>query len=191
MDKKKITKLPRIQYFTGGQLQPPPDEPTFQDSLDIYNNSMKVQKYYNALPSEKTVNYLNVNKAQKKYSDSFLKDVVNKNKNVTKKISNDPDKFFFKDEIYGAIDENAPDIEYNKKIAPQGTLTYTPKGSNELYKIQKELRTKYKGLDTYDDESLRKNLTPAELKKYVAAKFVDWFATTGAIKVNPLAIVLA
>jgi hypothetical protein len=154
------------QKAYGGQLQPPPDEPTFQDSLDIYNNSMKVQKYYNALPSEKTVNYLNAYKAQKKYSDSFLKDVTNKNKNVTKKISNDPDKFFFKDEIYGAIDENAPDIEYNTKIAPQGTLTYAPKGSNELYKIQKELRTKYKGLDTYDDESLRKNLTPAELKKF-------------------------
>lgn len=154
------------QKAYGGQLQPPPDEPTFQDSLDVYNNSMKVQKYYNALPSEKTVNYLNAYKAQKKYSDSFLKDVTNKNKNVTKKISNDPDKYFFKDEIYGAIDENAPDIEYNTKIAPQGTLTYAPKGSNELYKIQKELRAKYKGLDTYDDESLRKNLTPTELKKF-------------------------
>jgi hypothetical protein len=164
--RNKNKKVEHTKYLNGGQLQPPPDEPTFQDSLDVYNNSMKVQKYYNALPSEKTVNYLNAYKAQKKYSDSFLKDVTNKNKNVTKKISNDPDKYFFKDEIYGAIDENAPDIEYNTKIAPQGTLTYAPKGSNELYKIQKELRTKYKGLDTYDDESLRKNLTPAELKKF-------------------------
>ena len=127
-----------------------PIEVTRQDSLDLYNNAMQVQAFY-----DKNKNFYDVDISPGWHKDNATMkeieaetmghdDLSYDNTKIIER-NNDPNISYTSDMITGAIDTNAPLLRYDHRIKPEGEISYSPKnmfGSFKLSKTENELYDK-------------------------------------------------
>jgi len=164
------------QYARGGAVCPPgyikvagkcvpAGSATAEDSLAVYRNALEQKRYYDSLKAyyqKPQVDgwYYDPNDV-KIFQDEHLDYTVSlaypeqkkKMAEVKKKIKSnkDPNIYQILDLITGALDANAPLLRYDKRITPQGQITYMPSSQYELSegakeqikKLPKNLVTKY------------------------------------------------
>jgi len=142
--------LPKAQTGIFPSRRVPPIEVTRQDSLDLYNNAMEVQGFY-----DKNKNFYDVdifphwgetNSRMKEIEAETMghSDLSYDNTKIIER-NNDPNISYTSDMITGAIDTNAPLLRYDHRIKPEGEIMYTPKnmfGYNKLNKTERELYEK-------------------------------------------------
>ena len=147
-------------YKAGGLTKAQTGIATYQDSLDVYNNALQQQAYYDKLKpyydkTELKKNYyfdLAAAKQAQKETSNYLpppswtpQDKANfqKTKNI---IKNNKDKnvAYLTDIITGMLDPNAPALRYDGRIKSQGVkiydpylAKYTPKEQQIIDKINK------------------------------------------------------
>jgi len=143
----KLTPEEIEQYRQGGYIveelpKAQTGKATYADSLSLYNNALQQKAYYNKLrPYYKSIKvdpyfyetfsdikrlekeHLTYNNLAEALGESNLLDKV-KSKIKSNK---DPNKAYLLDMITGALDLNAPMLEYNANIKPQGKIEYEPK----------------------------------------------------------------
>jgi len=124
-----VTEIPLAQK---GRVNYP--QPTMQDSLNLYNNAIELQKFYDSKKQfyeKPSVTKFNNFDKKAIVSGQIKKDTL-KNKKLSdsnKQIilnNTDPNIEYFSDLVPGAIDPDAPLMRYDKRIDPQKIVSYSP-----------------------------------------------------------------
>ena len=126
------------KFDNGGKKQIPA---TRQDSLNIYNNSILLNNYYNQNKKyyeeksfkpesldEKVISPQNLEMLKKAHL--LNSKVSTKNKNIIKNNTNS-NIYYYSDLVPGMIDAKAPLGIIDTRIKPQGIINYTPKNPYE------------------------------------------------------------
>lgn len=131
------------QYQKGGASR--------ADSLALYNNAImlkdfydKLKPYYKTPDIDKFYDYDKDDIESGKIQRETLEypDITEANKNIIR-ANKDPNISYLSDMITGRIDPNAPLLRYDRRIRPQGTITYLP-----INPLKDVIASKIKILDT-------------------------------------------
>jgi len=152
------------QMKKGGLTKAQKGIATYQDSLDVYNNALQQQAYYDKLKpyfgkvehmKDYIIDFNQAKQAQKETSNYSIgpgwtpQDKANfqKTKNIIKNNKN-KNVAYLTDIITGLLDPNAPALRYDARIKPQGVKSYSPYTLNYTSK-EKEIADKF--LKKYKD----------------------------------------
>jgi hypothetical protein len=163
----KIKKLPKRAL--GG----PGDPPTQADSLNVYNNAVKLKNFYDSMLDTELVED-DYNKHMKWSLDEFIEEMTNPetqrdvekehllhadlspaNKAIIRGNKN-PNISYISDIVTGAIDPRAPLAIYDKRIKPQGMKSYMPKRAylQDQYLLNEVFGGNQKDYDNFTDQFL-------------------------------------
>jgi hypothetical protein len=162
------------QMKKGGLPKAQKGAATYQDSLDVYNNALKLKAYYDSKKQyyDVTTNpWYDIGDLKGEEKATYAYDTRPDNSSIVKswtpqqkrnfqktknliKANKDPNIAYITDIVTGALDPDSPALRYDNRIKPQSKITYEPyrakysKSENSLFdKLQK----KYDGMSSYGD----------------------------------------
>lgn len=170
---------PNILYAAGGSINPSWPKPTATDSLNLYNNAVKVLDYYRKNDSYKELppsyNYKNLflelNKAKKGFDDKNKKKEIQyptkEGRSTTGSIPSSmyyeklsPYQFKQREAANSVLDTRSPMSFYDLRISPSAYYDFSNENEND------SMRADQIGIYGYDPIAIKpdKLLTPAERK---------------------------
>ena len=155
------------QMKKGGLPKAQKGAATYQDSLDVYNNALKLKAFYDSKKQFYNIStrpWYDTSNLKRQEKETYTYDTPDswtpqqkRNFQKTKdliKANKDSNIAYITDMITGALDPDAPALRYDNRIKPQSEITYEPyraKFSKSEQSLFDKLQKKYNGMTSYGD----------------------------------------